>query len=237
MPAEGQGEQRPAWLPEKFASGEALATAYAELERKQSGTTTPPATPATPTIPPTPEAQAQKNGVDLKAVSDEYTRTGKLTDTTYQDLEKKGFSRSQVDDYISGQQARATQIVNSLNQVVGGEAQRKALYSWAQAELTPADLNAFNAVMDTGKAEQMTLALQGLFSRYQSATGREAILIAGEGTPATTGAQPFTSQAEIVKAMSDERYKNGDKAYIQGVQDRMAVTNGLIRTLDNGRKR
>lgn len=227
---------RPAWLDAKFSKPEDLATAYAEAQKKISELTAGGSTTPTPTATIPQDAIAQA-GLDMKTLSKEYNDNGgKLTETTLKALEAKGISRAAVDTHIKGAQAVAQQIVGDVIKSVGGEQQLKALYSWAQAELSPVDLAAYNEVIDSGNRAAASLAVQGLLSRYTGATGREAVLVTGEGQATTSGAQPFQSSAEIVAMMSDQRYKNGDTAYIKSVEARMAVTGGFIKTLDNGRR-
>lgn len=226
-PAASNESQRPTWLDEKFKTPEDLATAYKEAERRITELTAP-KTPATPTIP-TPDATSQAvadAGLNMEALSREYTENdGKLTPETLKTLKAKGISESVVGQYAAGQQAIAAQIVNEFAQAAGGEEQLKALYSWAQAEMTPEDLKAYNKVMDSRDRSAQRLAFQGLMARYQQATGNEAILIGGEGAPNIAGVQPYKSTNEVIAAMSDPRYKAGDPEYVKEVENKMRRTN------------
>lgn len=223
---------RPEWCPEKFwvegkVNTEALAKSYGELERKQG--TAPEAEPVKDTTPPatgmTPEqaeAAAAKAGLDLKALAEEYsTNNGKLTDETLKALAEKGISTDVVKTYATAAQAQARELTKGVVEVAGGEAQLKQVYEWAQATLPPSEIEAYNAVVQTGNMDAIKLAFMGVMSRYNSANPEEPELLSGSGR--TTDEPVFTSKAQITAAMRDPRYQT-DEAYRQQVARRMAKT-------------
>lgn len=227
-PPEQKPGERPAWLPEKFKSPEDLAKAYAELEQKQSGQK-PAQTPTTPETPKvdavTPEA-AQKAGVNLDALYTEYGQNGKLSDTSYADLAAKGFDKATVDAHIEGQKARAEAYTNKLAEVVGGRESLDAILKWAGPNLADAQKAAINEALASGNEALAQMALRGLHSDYVAKVGSDPkVTVNGQATPRTATVQPFGSNDEIVRAMSDRRYKEGDPAYHAQVEARLAVTN------------
>lgn len=222
-PAEGGDPQRPAWLPEKFKSAEDLAKAYAELEKKQSQPAPKPQEkPAGQTTEQLVES-AQKAGVDLKALGDEFAKNGKLSDTSYKALADKGFTKESVDSYIAGQQALATQTRTELVESVGGEETFGKMIEWAKAALSPEDQVAYNSAVESGNKALAKMALEGLHARYTAAVGSEPELINGEAAAASSGVKGYESQAQIIAAMSDPRYATDD-AYRRSVEQRMAKT-------------
>lgn len=209
--------ERPAGLPEKFASWEDMAKAYSELENKQSSTT--PEVPAS-----TEEAQAQVEalGLDFNSFSDEYASSGELSTESYEKLAKAGVPKEMVDAYIAGQEAQAMQMVESVQTEFGGAAAYGQMVGWAAANLPKADQIAFNKVMDSGDLPSIKLAAAGLQAKYKAAVGDEPNLLGG-GNGDEVG-DVFRSTHEITTAMRDPRYAK-DAAYRADVQAKIGRSN------------
>lgn len=216
--------ERPKWLPEKFKTVEDFAKSYAELEKKVG---TPAVTPETK-----PQTQnqvtaeaAQKAGIDMDALSQEYAKNGALSAESLESLNKAGFNQAAVDGYIAGQKAIADQQTATLEAVAGGKEQLKATLEWAKANLTEAERNGYDAALDSGNIELVKLAMQGVVSKYTAANGSDPALVGGGEETRSGDAAPFASQAEIIRAMQDPRYKT-DTAYQAKVYARLANTEG-----------
>jgi hypothetical protein len=243
---EEQQPERPAWLNSKFKSPEELAKAYEELEKKQSQAK--PAAPAQEQPKENTEAkpegegevdaegkteegaegdQAAKDalasvGVDYDALATEFESNGTLSDDSYKALqEKAGLSREYVDAYIAGQAALAREATQRVFDIAGGEEQYGAMTEWAKANLTPAEIAAYNQGIE-GTAEQAALAAAGLKSKYIAANGSEPKLITGSS--AAQVSQGFASRAEMTAAMNDPRYAK-DAAYRKQVENKIAISN------------
>jgi hypothetical protein len=227
--------QRPEWCPEKFwqdgkVNSEALAKSYGELERKTSAPKPPADTPAETTPPPTmtieqAQAAAKSAGLDLKALSKEYLANGgKLSAETQQALTEKGISADVVKTFAAGAEATARELTKGIVELVGSEDNRKAVYDWAQANLTAPEMEAYNAVVEAGNMDAVKLAFMGVLSRYNAANPPEPELLGG--TPPSADDAPFASHAEISAAMRDPRY-GVDEAYRNKVARRMAKVNFL----------
>ena len=121
------------------------------------------------------------------------------------------------------QLAAATKMADVLTETAGGKDGLKAIYTWAKANLTPEEVEGYDAVVGTGNAAAARLALQSIVARFTEATGQEPALLGGERTPGQSGVQPFASQGEVIEAMKDKRYAN-DAAYRQEVEKRMEQT-------------
>ena len=206
--------ERPAWLPEKFATPEDMAKAYAALEGKLGGK-------KEGDEPAKPEAQAEADdaankaveaaGLDMEALGNKIVQNGDLDADDYAKLAKQGISKEMVQSYVAGQQAIAQQMVTRMHETVGGEEQFNSLLSWAGENLSKDEIAAFNATVDNGSEAPVKLALQGLHSRYREAGGATPNLVGGKRVP-STGGDVFRSTAEVTKAMSDPRYQR-DPAY------------------------
>lgn len=212
-PAAG-GEQRPAWLPEKFKSAEDLAKAYAELEGKQSQSKPVVADDATQRAA---EDKAKAAGVDMSTLTDEFQKAGKLSDETYAALAAKGFDKAAVDTYIAGAQARADAYDQVAFKAAGGSKEELSKITlWAQANMKPDEIAAYNKAVTSGDADFMGLAVGNLKARYDAANGSDpAKLEVPNGGSA--GAGGFASVGEMKAAMRDPRYRT-DAAYRAGVE-------------------
>lgn len=218
--------ERPSWLPEEFATAEDFAKAYAELK---SGT---PAKPAETTkegekqsleISKEPEADPAKaleaKGLDLSEFSQEFAANGSLSDESYVKLEAAGYPRNVVDTYVAGQQALAAQFETSVVSEVGGAEKYSQIVQWAKANLEPAEIDAYNAAVSSGNLAQAKLAVAGLNAKFTQSVGKEPTLSSGRTAPATEDI--FQSEAQLIKAMSDPRYRT-DKAYRAQVTAKLA---------------
>lgn len=198
--------ERPAWLPEKFATAEDMAAAYAELERRQSQ-------PAEPTQTPPDDAAAaavSEAGLDFDELSARYEQDGNLSEADYAALAKVGINEAMVQSYIAGQTALAEQMTSTIYATVGGEEAYTQIVSWAGDNLTSDEVEAFNRVVDSGDLSAMKLAIGGLRSRYVGAVGEEPTLLAAD--TATASGEVFQSTAQLTAAMRDPRYR-ADPAY------------------------
>lgn len=173
--------------------------------------------------PPAPAAAAQSAvqsaGLNMDQLTAEFAEKGELSAESYAAFEKVGITRDMVDAHIAGQQALAEQARTSAFKLVGGEEKYTAMATWAAANLSKGELEAYNAAVD-GSAEQRDLAIQGLFSKFTAANGQEPKLQgASNGAVTTSG---FRSRNEMTAAMRDPRYKS-DPAYRKDVEQKIAL--------------
>ena len=226
---------RPDHIPEKFwdaATGttnvEAMAKSYAELEKARPAPVVPPA--ADPAALAAAEAAkaagAAGAGVDFAALTAEYTTAGALSEARYAELAGKGIPKEVVDQFIAGQSAKAqvatfeqAAAVTEAHGLAGGEAAFGSMLSWASANLSPADIAAFDTAV-VGNAASRSQAITALKARYTAANGSAPALVAGQGSSEGVGA--FSSRAEVTTAMRDPRYRS-DPAYRAVVEQRVGA--------------
>ena len=216
-----QTAERPEWLPEKFESAEALAEAYANLERDfhASREEAQQKTEAAEDVNTPEPSELVSNTVN--DASNEYFETGQLSEKTYSDLEKAGISRELVDMYIEGYNSVSTQQANALKEEVGGEENYSAMADWAATALTDDEQEVFNNVVESGDTKAATMAIRGLYARFIADGGQPANLI--QGDTAGAGVTPFGSTAQVVQAMNDPRYAD-DPAYRAHIEKRLAIS-------------
>lgn len=223
---QGDGEERPDWLPQKFKSPEDMAKAYSELEGKlgqnnQEKEETDDAFEGTDYSGSETANEVSQlldsKGLDFDVFAQEYAETGELSDDAYAALEQAGFSESMVDSWIAGQDALAAQMTADMQSIVGGGETYTEMVTWASQNLPPEEVEAYNATMDTQDPKMVRLAVQGLYARYRS-EAEPSLMQGGTGAVSTGG--KFESTAELTAAMSDPRYAK-DPAYRQAVADKL----------------
>ena len=169
----------------------------------------------------------EKAGVDPWAISKQFHESqGEYTPEMVKQLTDAGFSEQAVKSYFAGRAAEAgytsgaevsdiseTEIAD-VQTAVGGKETYTNMMNWAAQNLTESAISAFDATMGSGTIDQIRLAVAGLQAQYENATGYDGEMLTGKA-PKSSG-DVFRSQAELVQAMSDQRYDN-DPAYRQDV--------------------
>lgn len=231
--------ERPEWLPEKFKSVEDLAKAYSELEKKVSqpkAETTKEGKPdelAEPvkdetkeeSDPNAPEPPADPSKADLTPFHNEWAEKGELSPESFDKLEKMGFPKDLVRQYITGFQASQQQEAQSIYKEIGGEESYRAMTQWASQNLSQDEINAYDALVTSGDINAAKIAAKGLYAQYTQANGQPPKLISGNAT-GQSSVKEFRSTAEVVRAMSDPRYAN-DPAYRKDVERRLEMSSVL----------
>lgn len=207
---------RPEWLPEKFKSPEDLAAAYKELETKLGR-------PVSPVPAPTIE-EVKAKGIDVDALTREYAEKGALSPESLKALETAGFSQTHVTNYVEGLKAKQAQTRQEFAEVAGGEEHLVNVLKWAETNLPAEEQKAYNALLEANNMVAAKIMLKDIAGRYTAAAGEAPELVDAEPIPGAAGIKPFGSQAEVIAAMNDPRYKQGDPAYHRKVQMRLSIS-------------
>lgn len=221
--------ERPDWLPEKFANAEEMAKSYNALESKLSQPKEEPKEeakqenkPETLEIEKEAKEAVESAGLDMNALQQEYNEKGTLDDKSFEALEKAGIPKDYVNQFIKGQEAIASQLQNTIKGEVGGADKYTEITSWAKDSLNPNEITAFNNTVNGGDLEAVRLAVTGLKARFDSANGSEPNLVSGKASSDSPGG--YGSWAQVTEAMKDTRY-SADPAYRQSVQDKISKSN------------
>ena len=224
-------QEEAALLAGKYRNAEELEAAYIELQRKLGEGTPDREEVETETDEDGPDEDVEATpGVALiqEASNEYYQNGGQLSPET---LAKFGEMSSQelVQAYMDLQAQQPQQQfedtpdlsqseVNVIQNAVGGEAAYQNLVGWAAENLPDDYITAFDNVVESGNLQAIQLAVAGLRSEYENQVGYEGRLLSGKA--ASTQADVFRSQAEVVRAMNDPRYEN-DPAYRQDIFDKL----------------
>jgi len=229
IPEEQTQEDRPDWLPEKFASAEAMAKSYIELEAKlgsnedqqeeEGETTNEEEQPDDNTT-----EDTNTNTVIAEASKEFFENDGVISEETYENLAKAGLPKELVDSYAAGQQALQQSEEGSIKSVTEGNWDQMA--EWAANNLSPEEVNTFDDIVQNGTVEQAKLATKGLYAQFKAENGVAPKLVQGAVSGSST--MPFKSNQELARAMSDPRYKSGDKSYHEEIDRRIAVSHNYL---------
>jgi len=221
-------EDRPEWLPEKFKNAEDMANAYSELEKKMGSneeqqeereTTNEEQQPDDTT-----EEDTNTNDVIVEASKEFFENDGVISEETYKNLAEVGLPKELVDSYAAGQQALQQSEEGSIKSVTEGNWDQMA--EWAANNLSPEEVNTFDEIVQNGSVEQAKLAAKGLYAQFKAENGVSPKLVQGAVNGSST--MPFKSNQELARAMSDPRYKSGDKSYHEEIDRRIAVSQNYL---------
>jgi hypothetical protein len=107
---------------------------------------------------------------------------------------------------------------NKVFEAVGGKQAYQNMTAWAEKNLTPQEIDAYNATLASNNINAVTLAAQGVYAKYLKSQALEPQLLTGGS--AGRDASAFRSVAELTAAMKDPRYK-ADPAYRQDVENKL----------------
>lgn len=175
--------------------------------------------------------------IDPYKISAEFHKNeGEIPEEMYQSLLDAGLSKNAVDSYLTGRAAEmgygedgegaanelATAEVKDIRDSVGGDEAYGKMVGWALENLPKPEIEAFNDATNTMSGPQLSMMVQGLYTRYQNAMGVEPNLYSGK--PASGGVTPYRSTAEVIAAMGDPRWEK-DVTYTEQVKARLENSN------------
>lgn len=170
-------------------------------------------------------------GIDPWEMNDHfYSNDGTLTEEMYDRLNEAGFSDEVIDSYLGGLRnqlgySEATNLTDSeiseIKQLAGGDKGYEQLTEWASENLSQADIEAFDEVINTANKAAVRFAVKALMSQYEDAVGRDPELVTGKQS---SQGQAYRSMAEVVRDMQDPRYDR-DEAYRMDIMQKLERSN------------
>lgn len=162
-------------------------------------------------------ATAIERGLSQDAVTriqQEYQNEDSLSDESYRELAEAGYSKAFVDAYIRGQEALVNQYVDKVMDFVGGRERFQQVYGHMQTnnpEGAEALIKAFESRDVATMKTILNLAGQSRDKTFGKKAERTITKRATPAKPVARKAEGFESQAEMIKAMSDPRYRSDSK--------------------------
>lgn len=174
-----------------------------------------------------PDKVVSDAGLDMEALQAEYAETGDLTkeskDAILEQVKHLGVDEAGLDLYLKAQAEAASGFTKEVYGLVGGPEEYQARLDWAQKNLSPDEIQAFNDVVSDNNKEKVKLSVAGLDARYREAVGSPPSSPVSGRRASAGGIQPFASQMEATQATMDPRYST-DEAYRRQVTQRQAET-------------
>ncbi len=224
---------RPEWLPEKFKSAEDMANAYSELEKKMGAGANneqeqeevqQEEEQSTDEQDDTQKEDSNTNDVIVEASKEFFENDGVISEETYKNLAEAGLPKELVDSYAAGQQALQQSEEGNIKAAADGNWDQMA--EWAANNLSPEEVNTFDDIVQNGTVDQARLATKGLYAQYKAENGVSPKLV--QGAVSGSSSMPFKSNQELARAMSDPRYKSGDKTYHEEIDRRIAASQNYL---------
>ena len=199
-------------LAGKYRNTEELEAAYLELQKKLGSQE---------------EAEESEETEEfddggLYDIWNTYRETGEISDEALAAIDQ--MSPADVFALMADQEAGAPQgremsgeEISSVYQAVGGEEAYNALTSWAADNMSEAEINTYDSMIESGDMGQINFALQALYFRYTEAMGQDGNMLQGKAAAAQSA---FRDQQELIEAMNDPRY-DSNPAYRQDVLDKL----------------
>ena len=226
---EDMERQQEGLLAGKYKDASELEKAYLELQGKLGEKSEPVSEKPESKNETEEEAPKDTEPNFLDQLWDEGTNN-KLTKETFEKLSKMNpvdvakMAMQQRSDLQKAPQSRefTEQDVQQIHGLVGGSDNYNNMMSWANQNVPEQEINMYDAVMELGNPVAAYFAVQALALKYQDQSGRDGQMITGKAPKST--ADVFNSQAELIKAMEDDRY-NDDPAYREAIQDKLQRSN------------
>jgi len=108
--------------------------------------------------------------------------------------------------------------VGQLKNIVGGDAGYQDMMSWAKGALKSTEIDMYDAVMERGDPMSCFFAVEAMRYRMAEERGVEGKMLTGKAP--SNSRDSFSSQAQVVEAMSDPKYDK-DPAYRKEIMDKL----------------
>ncbi|RWO57050.1 hypothetical protein [Mesorhizobium sp.] len=236
---------RPAHIPEKFWDAEtksirteALLQSYGELEKKVGAPKE--AAQAQESAAPEGEkteaeaaqddaddkaakAAVEAAGIDMADLQARFDKEGKLSDDDYTKLEKAGFDKGTVDDFIEYRRSKADGYVAAAHAAAGGAEELAKMTQWAAQGYDAAKIQVFNDAVNSGDKNRAEQAIKALKADYVKAKGSPAKLLNVANNGPVTG-DVYTSLQQMLADQAKPEYR-ADPAFREAVKQKLARSN------------
>lgn len=155
----------------------------------------------------------------LAPFMDEFAESGKLSDKSFEDLEKLGVPRLQAETIVNSLIQADEAAVNKVYQAAGGEEALNEMRRWASTGLSEPERDWFNSQANSGDAVKAQAAVEWLGNKYRR-SGKATPKVSLEGVTAPQANDVYESMAQALVEMKDPRYKT-DPAYRARIEAKM----------------
>ena len=227
---EKMAEQQDQMLAGKFKTAEDLEQGYIELQKKLGE---PKEEKAEPEAKEEEDVKEEKeDDLDTSFLNTLWEEATSGKDFTKETLDKLSeltsseiaqmYLKDKSDNPVPEKPEFTEDSVKDLKNIVGGEEAYKDMMGWATENLSEKEVKMYDQVMDKGDPLAAFFAVQALTYRFNDAKGVDGQML--QGKAAKSEGSKFESQAQVVKAMQDDRYEK-DPAYRQEIYDKLERSN------------
>lgn len=163
----------------------------------------------------------------IEAIQREYEENEELSDASYAKLAEIGYTKAFIDSYIRGQEALVEQYVNSVIEYAGGRERFDALYNHLETHNPEAAQSLDNALTNRDLATVkaiINLAGESRAKAFGRKPTRSVTSRAIPAKPQATKREGFADRSEMIKAMSDPRYRT-DANYRRQIEQKVIDSN------------
>lgn len=163
----------------------------------------------------------------IERIQQEYETEDGISAKSYAELAEIGYTKAFVDSYIRGQEALVEQYVASVMEYAGGRDKFEALYTHLETHNAEAAQTLETALENRDLATVKAIINLAGESRAKAFGRKPARSVASKAVPSKPQApkrEGFASRAEMIKAMSDPRYRH-DSAYRRSVEQKVIDSN------------
>lgn len=163
----------------------------------------------------------------IEAIQREYEENESLSDESYAKLAEIGYTKAFIDSYIRGQEALVEQYVNSVIEYAGGRERFDSLYAHLETNNPEAAQSLESALENRDLATVKAIINLAGESRAKSFGRKPARSVTSRAIPAkpqATKREGFADRSEMIKAMSDPRYRT-DANYRRQVEQKVIDSN------------
>lgn len=170
-------------------------------------------------------------GLDMAALSQEYSENRALSDESYTKLTDAGFPKELVDQYISGQEALVAQaetyVQTTAYDVVGGKEAYASMTEWASSNLDEAQIQAFNESVQSMDSARAGLAVAGLAAQYKASVGSDGSMVSGTSKSSDTN-DLYENRNDLMKDLANPEYQTSPsfRAKVDARTERTMQRNG-----------
>lgn len=216
-------------LAGKYKSAEDLESAYIELQKKLGEPKEEVSNETEETVSEEkeePEEEESKESSVLDSLWEQRDNKDGFSDEILKELASTNPGEL-AKEYLRYRQANqieglTDENISQLMESAGGEDKYNTIVGWAKNNLSDQEQRMYDTVVDRGDPLACYFALQALMGRYNDAVGTDGRMLTGK--PPSSASDVFRSQAEMVKAMEDDRY-NDDPAYRQAIMEKLERSN------------
>lgn len=168
----------------------------------------------------TKQTEQTQGTVNVRKFEEEYATTGKLSEASYNELSKLGFSKRDVDIYVQGQMEIARNFASTLYTKVGGEQAYNELVQWSASNLDKATIERYNEAVKSNDRETIISLVEYAKFKKDGTTSQDNKPVRINGDAVATGSfAPFKDKSDWQRAMTNPNYGK-DVKYTNMVDNR-----------------